>query len=63
LLGEVMKVLLRHRTIPDSYLHGELAGQQPALPARIIAEPQLHSLGEFWQAMGKPVCRQIRRHG
>jgi hypothetical protein len=22
------------------------------MPARIIAEAQLHSLGEFWQAMG-----------
>ncbi len=52
LLGEVMKVLLRHRTIPESYLRGELAGQEPPLPARIIAEAHLHSLGELWQAMG-----------
>jgi hypothetical protein len=52
LLGEVLKVLLSHRTIPENYLSGELAGQQPALPARIIAEPQLQSLGELWQAMG-----------
>jgi hypothetical protein len=52
LLGEVMKVLLRHRTIPANYLSGELAGQEPPLPARIIAEGHLHSLGEFWQAMG-----------
>jgi hypothetical protein len=52
LLGEVMKVLLRHRTIPESYLSGELAGQQPSLPARIIAEAHLQSLGELWQAMG-----------
>ncbi|HLJ99257.1 MAG TPA: DUF4255 domain-containing protein [Streptosporangiaceae bacterium] len=52
LLGEVMKVLLRHRTIPATYLAGELAGQQPPLPARIIAEAHLQSLGELWQAMG-----------
>ena len=52
LLGEVMKVLLSHRTIPENYLSGELAGQQPALPARLIADPHLHSLGELWQAMG-----------
>ena len=52
LLGEVMKVLLRHRTIPESYLSGELAGQEPPLPAKIIAEAHLHSLGELWQAMG-----------
>ncbi len=52
LLGEVMKVLLRHRRIPESYLRGELVGQDPTLPARIIPEDQLRSLGEFWQAMG-----------
>jgi hypothetical protein len=52
LLGEVMKVLLCHRTIPENYLSGALAGQEPPLPARIIAEAHLHSLGEFWQAMG-----------
>jgi Pvc16 N-terminal domain len=52
LLGEVMKVLLRHPAIPDPYLSGELAGQDPPMPAKIIAEARLHSLGEFWQAMG-----------
>jgi uncharacterized protein DUF4255 len=52
LLGEVMKVLLRHRKIPEDYLRGELAGQEPPLPAKIITEPQLQSMGELWQAMG-----------
>lgn len=52
LLGEVLKVLLRYPKIPEAYLRGELVGQDPPLPARIIAEAQLHSLGEFWQAMG-----------
>ena len=52
LLGEVMKVLLRYRVIPANYLAGELAGQEPPLPARIIAEAHLQSLGELWQAMG-----------
>jgi hypothetical protein len=52
LLGAVMKVLLRHRTIPGSYLRGELAGQDPPMPAKLVPEAQLHSLGEFWQAMG-----------
>ena len=52
LLGEVMKVLLRHRVIPEAYLQGELTGQEPPLRTRIIAENQLQSLGEFWQAMG-----------
>ncbi len=52
LLGALMKVLLRHRAIPDKYLKGEMTGQEPPLRARIIADNQLHSLGEFWQAMG-----------
>jgi hypothetical protein len=52
LLGGVMKVLLRHRKIPENYLRGELVGQEPPLPAKIIGEPQLQSMGELWQAMG-----------
>ncbi|MGH3616301.1 MAG: DUF4255 domain-containing protein [Pseudonocardia sp.] len=52
LLGEVLKVLLRHRRIPERYLHGELAGQEPPVPTRIVGEGQLQSMGEFWQAMG-----------
>lgn len=52
LLGEVLKVLLRHRRIPERYLQGELVGQEPPVPARITAESQLQSVGEFWQAMG-----------
>ncbi len=52
LLGDVMKVLLRYPVIPDRYLRGELVGQEPPMPARIIGDTQLHSLGELWQAMG-----------
>jgi hypothetical protein len=52
LLGGVMKVLLRHRKIPANYLQGELIGQAPPVRARLIAENQLHSLGELWQALG-----------
>jgi len=52
LLGAVLKVLLRHPTIPSQYLVGELVGQEPPMPTRIIAENRLQSLGEFWQAMG-----------
>jgi hypothetical protein len=52
LLGEVMKVLLRHPRIPEEHLQGELIGQEPPVSTRFLAESQLHSLGEFWQAMG-----------
>jgi hypothetical protein len=52
LLGEVLKVLLRHRKLPAQHLRGELVGAEPPVPTKIIAENQLQSLGEFWQAMG-----------
>lgn len=52
LLGEVLKVLLRHRRIPERYLQGELTSQEPPVPSRIIGEGRLQSMGEFWQAMG-----------
>ena len=52
LLGEVLKVLLRHRAIPLAYLKGEMVGQDPPVRARLISDNQLHSLGEYWQALG-----------
>ncbi|MEV6923676.1 DUF4255 domain-containing protein [Dactylosporangium sp. NPDC051485] len=52
MLGALLKVLLRHRSIPAQYLRGELIGQEPPMPTRITADNQLTSLGEFWQAMG-----------
>ena len=52
LLGEVMKLLLRHRTIPQDCLSEELRGQE--LPLRLLSlrPSSLQSFGEFWQAMG-----------
>ncbi len=52
LLGEVMKVLLRHRQLPADVLQGELVGQAPPVRARVLRDGHLQSLGEFWQAMG-----------
>ena len=52
LLGEVMKVLLRHPTIPASVLQGSLKGQEPPLPGISLQPGRLQSLGEFWQALG-----------
>ena len=51
-LGEVMKVLLRHRELPASVLQGEFQGQEPPLRTVALGIQQLQSLGEFWQAMG-----------
>ncbi len=52
ILSEVMKVLLRHSTIPSAILQGELAGQDPPIPAITLQPGHLQSLGEFWQALG-----------
>ena len=52
LLGEVMMVLLRHSTLPQEVLQGQLKGQDPSLPAVTLQPGRLQSLGEFWQALG-----------
>jgi hypothetical protein len=52
LLGEVMRVLLRHSTLPEAILQGSLAGQEPPLPTSVLHPGRLQSLGEFWQALG-----------
>ncbi len=52
LLGGVMKLLLKHSTIPQVYISDELQGQE--LPLRLVSlrPSSLQSFGEFWQAMG-----------
>jgi hypothetical protein len=52
LLGEVMRVLLRHPVIPAALLQGTLRNQDPALPATTLQPGRLQSVSEFWQALG-----------
>jgi hypothetical protein len=52
LLGEVMRVLLRYRTIPADVLHNELREQEVPLPVSSLQPGRLQSMGEFWQALG-----------
>ena len=52
LLGEVMQVLLRFRTLPRTVLKGNLANQELPLPVSTLQPGRLQSLGEFWQALG-----------
>lgn len=52
LLSEVMKVLLKHPTIPDVLLQGALNGQEPPLPSSTLQPGRLQSVSEFWQALG-----------
>jgi len=52
LLSEVMRVLLRHPTIPEVLLQGSLKGQEPPLPSSTLQPGRLQSVAEFWQALG-----------
>ncbi|MGF6545846.1 DUF4255 domain-containing protein [Paraburkholderia youngii] len=52
LLGEVMRVLLRHRVLPEEVLCGSLKDSDMPLPVSALQPGRLQSLGEFWQAMG-----------
>jgi hypothetical protein len=52
LLGEVMRVLLRHRTLPRTALHGLLVSQDLPPPVSSLQPGRLQSVGEFWQALG-----------
>ncbi|QCP49816.1 DUF4255 domain-containing protein [Trinickia violacea] len=52
LLGEVMRALLRYRTIPQDLLRGSLVASDLPLPVSALQPGRLQSLGEFWQAMG-----------
>lgn len=55
LLGEVMQALLRHPTIPEAVLQGNLRQQEVPLPTTSLQAGRLQSLAEFWQALeGKP---------
>ena len=52
LLGEVMKVLLRHRKIPEEHVKDDFKGQEFSLRLISLRPSFLQSFGEFWQAMG-----------
>lgn len=52
LLGEVVKVLLRYRSIPLNILQGSLAVQDLPLPTTTLQPGRLQSSAEFWQALG-----------
>jgi hypothetical protein len=51
-LGEVMQVLLRHRTLPTPVLQGVLADQEVPPPTTSLQPGSLRSLSEFWQLLG-----------
>jgi hypothetical protein len=55
ILGVVLRVLLRHRVLPDAVLRGALVGQSPPIRATTVRQGMHPSGVEFWQSLkGKP---------
>lgn len=51
LLGQILLVLLKHPTIPDSMLQGALAGQIAPYPTVIASQDGVRNQPEFWTAL------------
>jgi hypothetical protein len=51
ILGETMRVLLRHRQIPADFLQGSLQGQDPPVRAAAIVPGAPGSGMDLWQAL------------
>ncbi|MFZ1983467.1 MAG: DUF4255 domain-containing protein [Desulfatitalea sp.] len=51
LLGQVLRVLLRHPTIPSSVLQGDLVDQIPPYPTVIASAEGVKNQPEFWGAL------------
>jgi hypothetical protein len=52
LLGAVLQVLLRYRTIPAEVMQGKLANLIPLPKADIIQSDALQGRGDYWQSLG-----------
>jgi hypothetical protein len=52
LLSEVMRVMLRHPTLPAAVLQGSLVDQGVAPYTVSLQSGHFQNLGEFWQALG-----------
>ncbi len=51
LLGQVLRVLLRHRTVPADVLQGSLTDQIPPYPTLIASPDGVKNPPEFWGAL------------
>jgi hypothetical protein len=52
ILGEVMRVLLRHREIPQVVLQGSMKDQPLPVRAVVLQSGRPEARGDFWQALG-----------
>ncbi len=52
LLSQVLQVLSQYSTIPENFLQGSLAGQEPPLPMMASQADGLKNPAEFWTALG-----------
>ena len=51
LLSQVLRVFLRHSTIPPGVLQGELVGQPAPFPGIIASQDGVRNIPEFWSAL------------
>ncbi|MCX7747985.1 MAG: Pvc16 family protein [Clostridia bacterium] len=59
LLSKVLVAFLRHPTIPDKYLAGELKNQLFELPMLVLGTDKNKSLSEFWSGIGSPIVPSV----
>jgi hypothetical protein len=52
LLGEVMRILLRHRDLPAEAMQGSLTSQPMPVRGLVSLASKLQGRGDFWQALG-----------
>ena len=59
ILSQALIVLARHPTIPQAFLSGSLAGQEPPLPMMTARADGLKNPSEFWTAVGNKLKPSI----
>lgn len=59
ILSQAMIVLSRYPTIPESFLKGSLAGQEPPLPMMASRSDAMKNPSEFWTAIGNKLRPSI----
>lgn len=55
LLSQVLQVLSRYPSIPETFLQGSLRGQEPPLPMIVSTADGLKGTAEFWTALNSPL--------
>lgn len=55
LLSQIFQALSRYDTIPNTFLQGDLRGQEPPMPMIVTSADGLKNPAEFWTSLGTPL--------